>query len=274
LSFSALCTLKVCFFIGRTQRYSTYAILRYAILLNDILRYSTQLYATQRYAICISTTYFTLLHSAFSELRHKTEKDCSFTCWRWATFARVGISKFYVVLKKKKKSLRPFKYILILFSRLVLVVPQQRATGNGVVHGHSHTKESGGVSELWTICLYIFSSKSGYKSYFGTNKNIKSVFVFEHRTFNIYFLLYQDCKSRATTFPMREIHFSLTRSTRVWNLRVRVSEKWISQIGKVFAKLLHLCNEKNNSRKNIEFCWNTEWYFAFKIHTFSATPLR
>jgi hypothetical protein len=27
---------------------------------------------------------------------------------------------------------------------------------------------------------------------------------------NIYFLLYQDWKSRANTFPMREIHFSLT----------------------------------------------------------------
>jgi hypothetical protein len=31
---------------------------------------------------------------------------------------------------------------------------------------------------------------------------------------NIYFLLYQDWKSRANTFPMREIHFSLTRTQR------------------------------------------------------------
>jgi hypothetical protein len=36
-----------------------------------------------------------------------------------------------------------------------------------------------------------------------------------HRYENIYFLLYQDWKSRANTFPIREIHFSLSRTRRL-----------------------------------------------------------
>jgi hypothetical protein len=93
------------------------------------------------------------------------------------------------------------------------------------------------LGQLFT--LYVISPR------FIDNKLVTLAWQYTIKPWNIYFVLYQDWKSRANTFPMREIHFSLTRTRRF----SYPSETKVNYLGRKSVKIISQDLSRNSPGK-------------------------